>query len=111
MTESDSSTNKLLQQMTELMNWMKTLEQKLESQQATHNSQASVPENTFRQQFSRGKGRGYRGSWRGNFGRGYQNYQNNNRGGGSSGGQQVGTSGRGANRGASHGNKANSPLN
>lgn len=112
LTESDSNTNKLLQQMTELMSRMKTLEQKLESQQSTsNNSQASVPQNTFRQQFSRGRGRGYRGSWRGNFGRGYQNYQNNNRGGGSSGGQQVGTSGRGANHGAGHGNKTNSPLN
>ena len=93
------------------MSRMKTLEEKLESPQATNNSQASVPENTFRQHFSSGKGRRYRGSWRGNFVRGYQNYQNNNRGGGSSGGQQVGTSGRGSNHGASHGNKAKSPLN
>ena len=51
LTESDSSTNKLLQQMTELMSRMKTLEQRLESQQATNNSQASVPENTFDNSF------------------------------------------------------------
>ena len=113
-------TSQLLKQMTELMSRMKTLEDKLEAQtksvQASYNqasnNQPSYNQYDYNTQYTRGRGRGYRGSWRSNSGGGYQNrvnynqnngnFNNNYRGGNSGGYSRIdnrgGANGRDTNR-------------
>lgn len=114
-------TSQLLKQMTELMSRMKTLEDKLEAQtksvQASNNqasnNQPSYNQYDYNPQYTRGRGKGYRGSWRGNSGGGYQNrgnynqnkgnfnnnYRGGNRGGYSRSGNRGGANGRDTDRG------------
>lgn len=116
--EPDSA--QLLKQMNELMERMKVMEKKLDSQQqALSSKQFSSSDSHYYQQFdgsqfSRGRGRGYgrgfnrgynRGTSRGRgYGRGYQNSNTedssqSNRGGGFRAGNRGGANGRGASRG------------
>lgn len=119
-TSSESDTAQLLKQMNQLMDRMKIMENKLDSQQqsiAAANNPSSFQNTGFRPQYNRpqfnqGRGRGY---GRGNFGRGNQNsdtfqHNQNFRGGNFRGGNRGGTIGRGAYRG---GNSASGsqPLN
>lgn len=98
----------IIKQMSELMGRMKSLEQKLETQQQTFAAVGGQP--SFQQQPRYHQGRG-----RGNFGRGYntrgqqQNWRGSFRGGRFRGGGHGGTSGRGAVRDLS-GSKGQ-PLN
>lgn len=122
-TDQADITKDIQKQMSELMTMVKSLEKRMDSQQqsfAAANSQPSFQQD-FSQQGQRGRGRGFRGQWRGNygrgnFGRGYSggNYQSNFRGGFgggySRGGGRGGTNGRGANRG-DNSNKSGQPLN
>ena len=110
-------------QMSELMTIVKSLEKRMDSQQqsfAAANNQPSFQQD-FNQQGQRGRGRGFKGQWRGSYGRGNAgrgyssgNFQNNFRGGFrggySRGSDPGGTIGRGANRGGSS-NKSDQPLN
>lgn len=129
--ETESKEDKILKQLSDLMNRMTSMERRLEDQQqaiASSDSQSSFQRQSYQSQ--RG---GYRNNNRGNYGsgnfarggfprgygRGYQNspsnFQNENsrgsfRGGRSRGGYRGGTSGRGANRGGTS-NSSNQPLN
>lgn len=112
-TDQSDSSKEILKQMSELMGRMKSLEQRLETQQQTlaaANSQPLFQQQNFNPQNQRGAGRGFRGQARGSFGRGNfgrgndrGNFQNNWRGGFRGGrfrgGGRGGTNGRGANRG------------
>ena len=58
--------------MSELMTIVKSLEKRMDSQQqsfAAANNQPSFQQD-FIQQGQRGRGRGFKGQWRGNYGRG-----------------------------------------
>ena len=113
-SSSESDTAQLLKQMNQLMDRMKIMEDKLDSQQQS-SATAIHPRNFQPQQrqpqYKRGRDRGY---GRGNFGRGSQyntNNSNQNFGGGSfRGSNRGGANGRGANRG-SNTTKGNQPLN
>ena len=110
-------------QMSELMSIVKSLEKRMDSQQqsfAAANNQPSFQQD-FNQQGQRGRGRGFKGQWRGNYGRGNAgrgyssgNFQNNFRGGFgggySKGSDRSGTIGRGASRGGGS-SKSDQPLN
>lgn len=113
-TDHSDSTKELQKQMSELMNMVKSLEHRMESQQQTFVASNNQP--SFQQDFSsqqhRGRGRGYRGQSHGSFarrnaGRGYANndYNNSNqgsfRGGRFRSSSRGGTDGRGATRGGS----------
>lgn len=124
-SEESASNSQLLKQMTELMSRMKTLEQKLGSQQqalAASNASPSYNQYDYNNQSSfgrRGGGRGYQRGYsnRAHSGRGFRqsndfrqgndfqgrgNFQNSNRsgfGGGDSGGYRGGASARGTYRG------------
>ena len=115
-----ASADTISKQLSELMARMKSLEQRLENQQAAASSQPSFQQrnNSYQNQRGRGSYRGQnRGNFsRGNYGRGYsrggfQSYsRDRNRGGSSRGDHQGGTSGRGANRGGNS-TGSNQPLN
>lgn len=115
-----ASTDTISKQLSELMARMKSLEQRLENQQAAASSQPSFQQRNTSYQSQRGRG-SYRGQNRGNFSRGnygrgysrggFQSYsRGGNRGGSSRGDHQDGTSGRGASRGGNL-SRSNQPLN
>lgn len=129
-TSNEPDSAQLLKQMNELMERMKVMEKKLDSQQqALSSKQFSSSDDHYYQQsdgpqFNRGRGRGYgrgfnrgynRGTGRGRgYGRGYQNYNTDNngqsqRGGGFRGGNRGGANGRGTNRGGN--SRGGQPLN
>lgn len=133
--ETESKEDKILKQLSDLMDRMKSMERRLEDQQqaiASSDSQSSFQRQSHQSQrggyrnYNRGNfgsGNFARGGFSRSFGRGYQNnsrgYQNNSqndnsrgsfRGGRSRGGYRGGTSGRGANRDGTS-NSSEQPLN
>ncbi|MCG8044576.1 MAG: hypothetical protein JAY66_02630 [Candidatus Thiodiazotropha taylori] len=122
--ETESKEDKILKQLSDLMGRMKSMEQRLENQQKSADSQSSsyrsfqdqrggytnYNRRNFRQRgnFRGGYGRGSYNNTHGDFGRGYQGNTNDSQndtsrgsfgGGRSRSNYRGGTSGRGANRG------------
>lgn len=129
--DTESKEDKILKQLSDLMDRMKSMERRLEDQQqaiASSDSQSSFQRQSHQSQrggyrnYNRGNfgsGNFARGGFSRGFGRGYQNNpsnsQNDNsrasfRGGRSRGGYRGGTSGRGANRDGTS-NRSEQPLN
>lgn len=119
-TDQPDKTEQIQKQISELVQMMKSMEKRLDSQQqalAAANSQSSFQHDFNQYQ----RGRGHRGQWTDSFGRGNSGYGNSNRnyqnnfrgnfrGGRSRGVGRGGASGRGTNRG-NNSNVGGQPLN
>lgn len=124
--ETESKDDKILKQLSDLMDRMKSMERRLEDQQQA--SASSDNQSSFQRRSYQSQRGGYRNNNRGNFsrdgfsqgfGRGYQNSSGNSqnqnsrssyKGGRSRGGYRGGTSGRGANRDGTS-DRSEQPLN